>query len=199
MWRAGVAGGDGAQLGYQSPAHGHWTFDIHGAYYHYDLGSINGADAGDFRSNLRRADGYYLSDFRLANLLFGSTYTGLGERWPVRVLADLVRNTGAATDADTGYGIDVFLGKTAGPGDWRFGYGYSMAQTDAVLAAFSHDNLRIASNYRLHTFSMDYVPLPNTAINLIWYHYRPDSARDAGANQPHDWLERLRLAFLVNF
>jgi len=123
----------------------------------------------------------------------------LGERWPVRVLADLVRNTGAATDADTGYGIDVFFGKTARPGDWRFGYGYSIAQTDAVLAAFSHDNIGIATNYRLHTVSMDYVLLPNTAINLIWYHYRPDSARDAGTHQPHDWLERLRLAFLVNF
>jgi len=189
----------GAQFGYQSPAHGHWTFDIHGAYYHYDLGSIGGADAGDFRSNLRRADGYYLSRFRLANLLFGATYSGLGERWPVRVVADLVHNTGAATDADTGYGIDVFLGKTARPGDWRFGYGYLMAQTDAVLAAFSHDNIGIATNYRLHTLSLDYVPLPKTAINLIWYHYRPDSARDAGTNQPHDWLERLRLAFLVNF
>jgi len=189
----------GAQFGYESPAHGNWTFDIHGAYYHYELGSIGGADTGDFRSNLRRADGYYLSQFRLANLLFGGTYSGLGERWPVRVVADLVHNTGAATDADTGYGIDLSLGKTSAPGDWRFGYGYLMAQTDAVLAAFSHDNIGIASNYRLHTLSLDYVPLRNTAINLIWYHYRPYSARDAGANQPHDWLERLRLAFLVNF
>jgi len=189
----------GAQLGYQSPVYDDWAFHFHGAYYHYALGSIKGADAGDFRSNLRRADGHYLSDFRLVNLIVGSTYSGFGERWPLRFTADLVRNIGAVTDADTGYGLDLSLGKTTAPGDWRFGYGYAVAETDAVLAAFSHDNIGIATNYRLHALSVDYVPLPRTAINLIWSHYRPHHAADAGTHQPQDWLERLRLAFLVSF
>jgi len=189
----------GAQLGYTSAAHGDWTFDVNGAYYHYDLGSIAGADSGDFRSNLLDADGHYLSEFHLANLLFGVTYGGFGERWPLRLVADYVRNTGAATDADTGYGTDLILGKASAPGDWRFTYGYSMAQTDAVLAAFSHDNLGIATNYRLHALTVDYVPMPKTMLSAYWYHYKPYSALDAGANEPGDWLDRLRLAFLVNF
>lgn len=189
----------GAQIGYESAPRGDWTFDVHGAYYHYDLGSIAGADEGDFRSNLRDADGGYLSEFHLANLLFGATYGGFGERWPLRLVADYVRNLGAATDADTGYGADLILGRASARGDWRFTYGYSMAQTDAVLAAFSHDNIGIATNYRLHGLTVDYVPMPRTMLSAYWYHYRPYGALDAGGNQPGDWLDRLRLAFLVSF
>jgi hypothetical protein len=189
----------GAQLGYESAARGNWKFDVHGAYYHYNLGSIAGADSGDFRSNLLGPDGNYLSEFHLANLLMGVTWGGLGERWPLRLVADYVHNTGAATDADTGYGTDLILGKASAPGDWRFTYGHSVAQTDAVLAAFSHDNIGIATNYRLHSLTVDYVPTPSTMLSAYWYHYKPYSALDAGANDPGDWLDRLRIAFLVNF
>jgi len=189
----------GAQLGYDTATIGHWAFDANAAYYHYDLGSIAGADSGDFRSNLRNPDGSYQSDFHLANLMFGATWKGLGDRWPVRVLADYVKNLGAATDADTGYGADLSIGRASAPGDWRFTYGYSMAQTDAVLAAFSHDNIGIGTNYRLHGLTVDYVPMPKTMISAYWYHYKPYSNRDPVGQDPDDWLDRLRLAFLVNF
>ncbi|MCD9029517.1 putative porin [Luteimonas sp. BDR2-5] len=189
----------GAQLGYESPARGHWKFDVHGAYYHYDLGSTAGADAGDFRSNLRNPDGSFRSDFHLANLLFGVNYAGLGTQWPVRLVGDYVRNLGAATGDDTGYGVDLIVGKASAARDWRVAYGYSATQADAVLAAFSHDNIGIATNYRLHSLTVDYVPMPRTMISAYWYHYRPYGAAHAGANDPNDWLERLRLAFLVNF
>ena len=189
----------GAQVGYAGAKSGDWAFDANAAYYHYDLGSTAGADSGDFRSNLRNPDGSYRSEFHLANLMFGATWNGMGERWPVRVLADYVRNLGAATDADTGYGADLSVGKASAPGDWRFTYGYSMAQVDAVLAAFSHDNIGIGSNYRLHGLTVDYVPLPKTMVSAYWYHYKPYSDLYPVGHSPDDWLDRLRLAFLVNF
>lgn len=189
----------GAQFGYESPAYGSWKYDAAAAYYHYNLGSIVGADAGDFRSNLRNPDGSFLSDFHLANAIVGVSHTGFGEQWPVRIVGDYVKNLGAATDADTGYGIDFMLGRGSKPGDWRFTYGYSMTEADAVLAAFSHDNIGIATNYRLHGLTIDYVPMPKTMISAIWYHYRPNDPLHAGSNDPNDWLNRFRLAFLVNF
>jgi hypothetical protein len=189
----------GAQLGYDSVAFGAWKFDASAAYYDYRLGSVAGADAGDFRSNLRNSDGSYRSDFDLADLLIGATWSGAGERWPVRVLGDYVHNSGAATDADTGYGIDLAVGRASKPSDWRLTYGYSVAETDSVLAAFSHDNIGIGTNYKLHALTLDYVPWPKTVVNAIWYHYQPYAAVDAGANDPGDWLDRLRFSFLVNF
>lgn len=189
----------GAQLGYESPRTGDWKFDIYGAYYHYDLGSLAGADGGDLRTNLLGVDGRYLSDFRLANLLMGVGYSGWSERWPLRLGVDYVRNLGAATDADTGYGADLSIGTTSAPGDWKFTYGYAVAQADAVLAAFSQDNIGIGTNYRMHGLTIDYVPVPSTQLSLYWYHYKPYSDRYPVGHDPDDWLDRLRLAFLVSF
>lgn len=189
----------GGQLGYDSPAFGDWKFDASASYYHYTLDSLAGADAGDFRSNLRKPDGSYLSDFHLGDLLVGATYGGFGERFPLRIVGDYVRNFGAATSADTGYSLDLLFGRTSAPGDWRVGYGYSVAQTDAVLAAFSHDNTGIATNYRQHLLAADYVFAPNALITASWAHYKPYQAQDAGSLDPHAWLNRFRLALLVNF
>jgi hypothetical protein len=189
----------GAQLGYDSPALGAWKYDVSAAYYDYDLGSVLGGDPGDFRTNLLDVDGRYLSDFNLSDLIVGATWTGAGDRWPVRFVGDYVRNHGAATDADTGYGADIIVGRASKTGDWRVTYGYSQADADAVLAAFSHDNTSIGSNYKLHSLTFDYVPTPRTMVSAIWYHYSPEDALYAGSNDPDDWLDRLRLAFLMSF
>ena len=186
----------GGQLGYDSPSLGVWKYDVSAAYYDYRLGSTAGGDTGDFRSNLLNPDGSYLSDFDLGDLLVGVTWSGLGERWPVRLMGDYVRNYGAETDADSGFGADLMIGRASQPGDWRVTYGYSKAETDAVLSAFSHDNTTIGTNYRLHALTFDYVPTPRTQISAIWYHYRRD---DALSSLDADWLERMRLYFLVNF
>ena len=183
----------GVQFGYASPSSGGFRYDIAGAYYRYSLGGMAGADAGDWRSNRLRPDGTYLSDFRLLDVLASGTWNGPGEKWPVRVVADYVRNLGAVDDQDTGYGVDLSIGRAGAPGDWRFTYGYSRTDVDAVLAAFSHDNIGIGTNYRLHAFTAEYVPLPRTSLGAIWYHYRPNAAAWAGANAPDDWLDRFRV------
>jgi len=189
----------GGQLVYESPLLGAWKFDTAAGYYHYSLGSTAGADAGDYRTNLRKPDGTYLSQFQLGDLIVGATYNGFGERWPLRFVGDYVHNFGAATSADTGYGVDLLLGRASKAGDWRVGYGYAVAQTDAVFAAFSQDNTSIATNYRQHLLSADYVIAPGTSINATWAHYKPYSALDAGSIDPSDWLDRFRLALLVTF
>lgn len=189
----------GGQVGLDSPSLGRWKLDGSLAYYDYDLGSVAGADSGDFRSNLRNPDGSYRSDFNLADVIVGATWQGANEKLPVRIVGDYVHNLGAETSADTGYGVDVSLGRVSAQHDWRLTYGYAMAETDAVLAAFSQDNIGIGTNYRMHALTFDYVPLPKTMISAIWYHYKPYSAVDAGSNDPGDWLDRFRVAFLVNF
>lgn len=189
----------GGQVGYDTASLGDFKFDVSAAYYDYTLGSVVGADAGDFRSNLRRADGSYLSDFNLGNLIVGATWSGLGSHHPVRFVGDYVKNFGAETSEDTGYGADLSIGRVTQPHDWRVTYGYSVAETDAVLGAFSHDNIGIGTNYELHALTLDYVPMPNTVLSAWWYHYKPENALDAGANAVGDWLDRIRVAFLVSF
>jgi hypothetical protein len=186
----------GVQFGYDTSALGDWKFDASAAYYDYRLGSVTGADAGDFRSNALNPDGTYVSDFELGDLIVEATWTGAGDRWPLRLIGDYVHNFGAATDADTGYGADLMLGRTSQVHDWRVTYGYWIAETDAVLAAFSNDNIALGTNYRLHALTFDYVPSPKTLLSAIWYHYQPYETTPALGE---DWIERVRLALTVNF
>jgi hypothetical protein len=198
-----VAGSDssmlGNQLAFEGPLTDSLRLEAAAGYYDYSLAGVAGADGGDFRSNLIGPDGRYVSDFNLLDGILALTYTGAGDRWPIRLSGEYVNNRGARTSGDTGHSIDVSAGRASQRGDWRFSYGYSVAEVDAVLAAFSHDNTTIASNYRQHSLSVAHVLLKNLILDATLYRYRPYDADFAGANDPDDWLDRLRLNFLVNF
>ena len=187
----------GGQVALESRVTPSLITELAAGYYDYRLASLAGGDSGDFRTN-RIVNGRYLSDFNLLDVIGAATWSGLGERWPLRAVGDFVHNFGAR-DANTGFGIDLLAGRIAKARDWRFGYGYAQTEVDAVLAAFSHDNTAIATNYRQHMLSADYVAATNVLLNLTYYRFRPLSARFAGSNDPADWLDRLRLNLLVQF
>jgi hypothetical protein len=189
----------GFQIGYDSPASDQVRFDLSAGYYQYQIGSIANADKVDFRTNLRRSDGMYASDYHLGDLIVGTTWPRPESRWPIRVVADYARNFGAKTDRNAAYGIDMILGRASKAGDLRLTYGYSQAEVDAVLAAFSHDNIGIGTNYRLHALTIDYTPTARTQLTGIWYRYRPKDSAFAGTLLPNDWLNRFRLYFQLVF
>jgi hypothetical protein len=188
----------GGQLALSSPLGSDFKAGLTGSYYHYRLGSVAGADAGDFRGNLLSA-GRYLSDFHLVEGIGTLGWAGPSERWPIAFTADYVRNLGAAVSGDTAFNLELAAGRTAKPGDFRIAYNFSEVEVDSVLAAFSHDNIDLSTNYRLHGLGLSYVPASNLQLDLLWYHYRPLDALYAGSLQPSDWLDRIRLAFMVSF
>lgn len=188
----------GGQLALSAPLGSSLKAGLTGSYYHYRLGSVAGADAGDFRGNLL-SGGRYLSDYHLVEGIGTLNWTGLGESRPISFTADYVRNLGAAVPGDTAFNLELAAGRTAKPGDWRIAYNYSEVEVDAVLAAFSHDNIDLSTNYRLHGVGIGYVPAPHLQLDLAWYHYRQLDPAYAGTVSPNDWLDRIRLGFLVSF
>ncbi|MBN8844142.1 MAG: putative porin [Sphingomonadales bacterium] len=188
----------GGQLAFETSPSAPLKFELAAGYYDYQLGSTAGGDTGDFRSN-RFLAGRYLSDFDLLDVIGAVQFNGLGEKWPVRVVGDYVHNFGATVPGDSGFGVDLLVGRASKKGDLRFGYGYAQTGVDAVFAAFSHDNTNIATNYRQHTLFVDFVPIDNIVLNATFYRYRPKDALYAGSNGASDWLDRLRLNMLVNF
>lgn len=90
-------------------------------------------------------------------------------------------------------------GRLASRGDFRIAYNFSEVEVDSVLAAFSHHNIELATNYRLHGLGISHIPASHLQLDLLWYHYRPLDPRYAGSLQPSDWLDRIRLAFMVSF
>ncbi|MEM9422596.1 MAG: putative porin, partial [Pseudomonadota bacterium] len=138
----------GGQVAYRSDPNA--VLGVRGAvaYYDYELGSANGADAGDFRGNLLTHEGTYASDFDIIDVIAGVDYRGFGESWPLALTADYIHNEGAADDLNSAIAGYAFLGRKSAQGDVRFGYGYAEVENDAVLAAFSNDNLSLGTNYR---------------------------------------------------
>jgi hypothetical protein len=197
-----VAGSDssmlGAQVALEMPVTRDFRVELAAAQYDYSLPGVAGADDGDFRSNLIGPDGRYVSDFDLMDFIAATTYSGQ-ERWPVRLTGEYVHNRGARTSGDSGYSLELSAGETQERGDWRFGYGYSVAEVDAVLAAFSHDNTTIATNYRQHSLFVDYALKDNVVLDATFYRYRSYDAEFSGTNDPEDWLNRLRVNLQVGF
>jgi len=169
------------------------------SYYDYEINSLLDADAGDTRSNYLDGDSF-LSDFNLLNILATARFSGPHPRWPISIVGDYVKNLGidqTVKDEDTGYSVDLFVGRASNQGDVRFRYGFSEAGTDAVLAAFSHDNTTIATNYQQHAVSTGFRGLKDTTFDLTWYFYRKKQLGTMAHDR--DWVSRLRLSASVRF
>lgn len=189
--------GGQAELAFQPSAD--WKAKLSAAYYDYSLRSMAGGDPGDFRSNLIGSDGRYRSDFDLIDGIASLDYLGFGKDWPLQLSGEYVRNLGAATDADTGYTLGVALGRASRAQGWKVGYSYMVAETDAVLAAFSHDNIDLGTNYLLHGLSVDHALTDDIILNATLYHFRLKDPLGPGSGLPNDWRDRLRLNLLVKF
>ncbi len=185
----------GGQLTVAVPAGTRWKVSGSAAYYDYRIRSLTATSVtGDIRGNrLVPGGGAYLSDFDLLDLLVALDYSGLGERYPLRLVGDYVHNSGAS-DQNTGYGVDAYVGRSARQGDIRYRYGYGMTETDAVLAAFSHDNTTLGTNYETHTLAVDAVPIASFFLNATLYYYRPHISTPTRTYQ-----KRLRLNAMVTF
>lgn len=188
----------GGQVGLAAPLSPRLAVNVAGSYYHYRLGSVAGADRGDFRGNLLAGD-HYLSDFHLLEWLGSVHWAGAGEKWPLTLTADYVRNLGAAVPANSGFNFDLAAGRATSAGDWRIAYNYAEVETDAIFTAFSHDNIDLASNYRLHGLGVSHIPVRDLQLDLLWYHYRPLDAIHAGGAAHTEWLDRIRFSLMVNF
>jgi len=191
----------GGQMQVRIQSSNAWNLTVAGGYYDYTIRSLTNADAGDTLSNrLNDARTAYLSDFDLLNAVAIVDYRALGERWPIRVSGDWVKNLGAANDEDEGFAVETTIGRGSARKDARFRYGFARAETDAVLAAFSHDNTTFATNYVQHTVGVDYVASPNAMFNATWYVYRRDRLPiDVEPGLDGHFVSRLRLNATVSF
>lgn len=183
----------GGQFALKAKAGAQWQLTAAAGYYDYRIRSLQNTNAGDIRGNrLAPGNTAYLSDFNLLNLVFTADYTGFGERFPLRIVGDYVHNSGA-NDLNTGWEADVYVGRMTRPSETRWRYGYAVAQTDAILAAFGQDNTTLGTNYEIHTLSVDGMPITGVVLTGTLYAYRP---HEAAVRQ---YQARLRLNAMVMF
>ncbi len=183
----------GGQFALRARAGARWQVTAAAGYYDYRIRSLQNTNSGDIRGNrLAPGNTAYLSDFDLLNALVTLDYTGFGERFPLRIVGDYVHNSGA-NDLNTGWEADVYVGRATRPGETRWRYGYAMAATDAILAAFGQDNTTLGTNYEIHTLAVDGVPITGLLLTGTLYAYHP---HEAAVRQ---YQTRLRLNAMVTF
>jgi Putative porin len=183
-----------------------WNLTVSTGYYDYTIKSLTRADSGDTLSNhLNETRTAYISDFNLLNATAIADYRVLGDRWPLRVSFDFVRNLGTrgvAEGEDEGKWLEMAIGRATARKDTRYRYGFARLETDAVLAAFTNDNTTFATNYLQHTFIAEYVASPVVSFNATWYVFRRDQVDVGPGTGPafdKKYVSRLRLNVLAGW
>ena len=136
-----------------------------------------------------------VSDFNLVDVIAQAELDTGRDRYPVRLLADIVRNTRAASGLDTGMWFEAEYGGSSVPRSYTFGYTYGRIERDAALSAFVFSDMP-GTNLQLHMFNVAYVPRPNMTLDLtVHISKRLEVDPDASAA----WLIRPHVAAIARF
>jgi len=136
-----------------------------------------------------------VSDFNMVDVIVEAELDTGRDGYPIRLLADVVRNTRAASDRDTGMWFEAEYGGSRAAGRYTLGYTYGRIEQDAVLSPFMFSDIP-GSNLQLHMLTVAYVPLPNLTLDLT-LHFTKRLDIDPGASNA--WLTRPHLAAVVQF
>jgi len=185
------------QLSFAANPRENWGVSLDAAYYDFEIEGLNPTSPGGARgNNLQPGTLTYLSDFDLLDTIVTVNYSGFGDRWPVKVQADYVKNLGAAVDEDEGFALDIYAGTFKSPGWAAIRYTYSQVEQDAVLGVFSNDTIVFATNYEMHGLAVDF-PLwgPMHLTLSTYFSRRLDAALVPGSDD--GWVNRSRIMFHV--
>ena len=135
------------------------------------------------------------SDFNLVDVIVQAEVDTGRADYPLRLLADVVRNTRAASYRDTGMWFEAEYGGSRTQRSYTLGYTYVRIQQDAALSAFAFSDMP-GTNLQLHMLAIAYVPLPNLSLDLN-VHVSKRLEVDPGAR--NTWLTRAHIAAIVRF
>ena len=136
-----------------------------------------------------------VSDFNMVDVIAEAELDTGRDGYPLRLLADFVRNTEAASDLDTGMWFEAEYGGSRAAGSYTLGYTYGRIEQDAVLSPFMFSDIP-GSNVQLHMIHAAYVPLPNLTLDLT-LHFTKQLEVPAGT--PNGYLTRPHAAVIVRF
>ena len=136
-----------------------------------------------------------ISDFNMVDVIVQAEFDTGRDRYPFRVLADVVRNTRAALDLDTGIWFEAEYGGSRQPRSYTVGYTFGWIEQDAVLSPFMFSDIP-GTNRQLHMITAAYVPLSNLSLDLTIH---ISKQIEAPAGTPNSYLTRPHVAVVVRF
>jgi hypothetical protein len=114
----------------------------------------------------------FMSDFNLVDVIAQATLASGNADYPIRLQADWVTNTRAATPDDTGLWLLAGVGRAARPGAWAATYTWARIEEEAVLSTFNFSDIP-QTNTWMNMFALSYMPVPRCNLDFTAILTRP--------------------------
>jgi hypothetical protein len=138
----------------------------------------------------------YTSEFNVVDVIAEATLRTGGAGSPLRLLAEFLHNTKAATDRSNGLWIEAEYGSPRPTGTWGAAYTLGWVEQDATPSAFVFSDMP-GTNLRLHMIETSYVL--KTGLSLDTTLHLTKRLLLERPDDPNPWLSRLHLAAVVRF
>jgi hypothetical protein len=133
----------------------------------------------------------FLSDFMYSDFLNDFSIVTPFKSYPLRVIADYVKNLRARPVApgsgkqDQGYWLEASLGQQKNKHDLQFGYSFADIDQDAVISQFNESDMRAPTNVKQHRLFLNWLVMSNTtAAFTLWHGKTKYSAAQNASRAP---------------
>lgn len=147
---------------------------------------------------VRNANGVvtgFQSRFNVVDVIAEATLATGRAGYPLRLLAEVARNTRAASDRDGGVWIEAELGEPRDAGTWGASYTYGAIEQDVSPSPFVFSDMP-GTNTRLHMLETSYFALPGLSLDVT-LHFTKRLYLDRVVANP--WLTRLHAGAVLRF
>jgi hypothetical protein len=136
----------------------------------------------------------FRSEFRVVDTLVELGYAGLGERWPLLVRANWIRNTSAFNNQKDGGMAQVHLGRKSAAGDCFAGWDYLRLERESFPSVFVDADLQ-QTNSNAHRLMFGYTLQPKIGFDFQYILHRKLESTAIDSR----WLNRVQFDVTYRF
>lgn len=136
------------------------------------------------------------SGFNLVDTIAQVTFNTGRAQYPFVALADVVVNTQAANDAETGFWIVGSYGRAAAVKTFAATYTFARVERDAVLSAYNYSDMGPATNVVMNLAAFSYMPRSHVNLDVTAIFTR---LLDPPASGVNPLLKRIQVDARVSF
>ena len=138
----------------------------------------------------------YASGFNLVDTIAQATFATGREHYPVVALANVVVNTRAADDEDTGLWLTGTYGRAAAVNTYALSYTFARVERDAVVSAYNFSDMGPATNVVMHMTNVSYAPMNRLNLDMTAIFTR---RLELAAGSANPVLKRIQIDARVTF
>ena len=138
----------------------------------------------------------YVSGFNLVDSIAQATFNTGRSDYPLQALANVVVNTRAADDQETGMWLVGSYGRAAAVNTYALSYTFARVERDAVISAFNFSDMGPATNVLMNMVTFSFMPKGRLNLDATGIFTK---LLEAPASSPNHLLKRIQIDARVTF